>query len=173
MLAWAPMRPTRPLLPALVLLTLFVGIAAAGTPPAKPAPAKPAAPAAKPAAPGAAASPPAKLEDRVMAVVDEDPILASDLERVIALGLKQPNPGEADVAFRRRVLNDLIEERLRFHEIDRFGFGQVPVADIDAHVAEIRARFKDEATFQKALQEHGLTLKALRQLASRMLLDLN
>ena len=62
------------------------------------------------------------------------------------------------------MLNALIEERLRFHEIDRFGFEQVPVDDIEKQVAKIRARFPDEATFQKALREVGLDLKGLRQL---------
>ena len=93
----------------------------------------------------------------MLAVVDEDPILASDVNRVVALGLKAKNPGEDDTAFRRRVLDDLIEERLRFHEIDRFGFEQAPVAEIDKQVAVVRARFKDEATFQKTLRSLDLT----------------
>jgi len=127
-----------------------------------------------PKAPPKAPPPPAgaKLEDRVLAVVDEDPILASDLNRIIALGLKTKNPGEDDTVFRRRVLNDLIEERLRFHEIDRFGFGQVPVAEIDKQLAVARARFKDEATFQKTLKDLNLTIKDLRQLVARQLMVL-
>jgi len=115
------------------------------------------------------AAPPAELKDRVLAVVDEDPILESDLDRVIALGFKEKHTGEDNAAFRRRVLNDLIEERLRFHEIDRFGFEQVPVSEIDSHVAEIRARFKDAATFQKTLKEHGLAEKDVRQIVARQL----
>lgn len=110
------------------------------------------------------------LQDRVLAVVDEDPVLASDAERVIKLGLQQPNPGEADAQFRRRVLNALLEERLRFHEIDRFGFEQVPVEEIEKNVAKIRARFPDDSSFQKALREVGLDLKRLRQLVARQLL---
>ena len=85
-----------------------------------------------------------ELKDRVMAVVDEDPILASELERVIALGLVQPREGEGDVQFRRRILNGLVEERLRFHEIDRFGFEQVPVDMIEKNVAQIRAVLKEQ-----------------------------
>jgi hypothetical protein len=132
---------------------------------------KPAAPAAKPtpAAPSAKAAK-AELQDRVQAVVDEDPILASDVERAIRLGLVQPNPGEADAAFRRRVLDGLIEQRLQFHEIDRFNFQQAPVDDIQKRVAEIRARFPDEAAFQKSLKEVGLDPKSLRQLVARQLL---
>lgn len=110
------------------------------------------------------------LQDRVLAVVDEDPILASDVERVVKLGLEQPREGEAEPPFRRRVLSSLIEERLRFHEIDRFGFAQVPVDEIERNVAKIRARFPDDAAFQKALKEVGLDLKKLRQLVARQLL---
>jgi len=122
----------------------------------------------------AQAQPQAKtvLKDRVLAVVDEDPILASDLDRVIKLGLQQARPGETDEQLRRRVLDELIEERLRFHEIDRFGFEQVPVEEIEENVAKIRARFPDEESFRKALKEVGLDLQGLRRLVSRQLLVL-
>ena len=112
------------------------------------------------------------LQDRVLAVVDEDPILASDVDRVIKLGLMKPNPGEADAAFRRRVLDALVEERLRFHEIDRYGFEQVPVEEIEAQVARIRQNFPEDAAFRQALKEVGLDLKSLRQLVARQLLVL-
>jgi len=112
------------------------------------------------------------LKGRVLAVVDEDPILASDVDRVVKLGLMKRNEGESEDAFRRRVVNSLIEERLRFHEIDRYGFEQVPVEEIEENVAKIRAGFPDEAAFKKALQDVGLDLKGLRQLVARQLLVL-
>lgn len=107
-----------------------------------------------------------------MAVVDEDPILASEIERAIALGLMQPREGESDVAFRRRILNDLVEQRLRFHEIDRFGFEQVPVDQIEKHVAEIRARFPSEEAYRQTLRDLGISHQALRQLVARQLMVL-
>jgi hypothetical protein len=113
-----------------------------------------------------------ELKDRVMAVVDEEPILASELERVIALGLVQPREGEGDVPFRRRILNGLVEERLRFHEIDRFGFEQVPVDMIEKNVAQIRSRFPNEEEFRKTLRDLGLSQQALRQLVARQLMVL-
>lgn len=122
------------------------------------------------AAAQAPAKPAPQLQDRVLAVVDEDPILASDVERAIKLGFQQPRAGENDAQFRRRVLSSLIEERLRFHEMDRFGFEQVPVAEIDAQVAAIRGRFPDEAAFQKALKDVGLDTRRLRRLVARQLL---
>jgi parvulin-like peptidyl-prolyl isomerase len=126
--------------------------------------------AAQPAQP--TAPPKNVLKDRVLAVVDEDPVLASDVDRVVKLGLMKPNEGEPEPAFRRRVVNSLIEERLRFHEIDRYGFEQVPVEEIEENVAKIRAQFPDEAAFKKALQDVGLDSKGLRQLVARQLLVL-
>ena len=117
---------------------------------------------------GAAGAPNA-LKDRVLAVVDEDPILASDLDRAIVVGQLQAKPGEAPKVFRRRVLDDLIAQRLRFHEIDRFGLEQVPVDQIEKHVAEVRARFKDEAAFRQQLKAVGLDEAALRQMMARQL----
>ncbi len=124
------------------------------------------------AAPATAQAPKPVLQDKVLAVVDEDPILKTDLDRIVKLGFMQPKAGENAEAFRRRVLDDLIEERLRFHEIDRFGFQQVPVDEIEREVAKIRARFADEASFQRALKEVGLDGKKLRQLVARQLLVL-
>jgi peptidyl-prolyl cis-trans isomerase SurA len=120
-------------------------------------------------APTAAAGAPNVLKDRVVAVVDEDPILGSDIERAVVVAQLQPKPGEAHRAFRRRVLDDLIAQRLRFHEIDRFGIEQVPVDQIERQVAEVRAHFKDDAAFRQKLKEVGLDEPALRQLMARQL----
>jgi len=180
----ARLRTIQPLflLPASALCLFLLAapaVAAAQAAQVTQAPQKPAAPRPNPPKPGTVPRPvgPApsqepQLRDRVLAVVDEDPILQSELDRVIGLGLAQPKPGEDPTAFRRRVLDQLIAERLRFHEMDRFGFEQVPVEDVDAHVAEIRARFKDDAAFQKALKDQGMTVKDLRRLVARQLMVL-
>jgi len=156
---------------SLLCLVLLAGPAGAQ------APKKPTAPTPNPPKPGTpipAPVPPTdpKLRDRVLAVVDEDPLLQSDLDRVIGLGLAQSKPGEDPIAFQRRVLEQLIQERLRFHEMDRFGFEQVPVEDVDKQVAEIRARFKDDAAFQKSLRDQGMNVKDLRHLVARQLMVL-
>jgi hypothetical protein len=161
-------RSLRPVLaPVLLVFALLPPAAAQSAGPQKPAPKPPVKATVKPPP---APSGKTALQDRVLAVVDEDPVLASDVERAIRLGLEQPQPGEADARFRQRVLDDLIDERLRFHEVDRFNFEQVPVDEIQKRVAEIRSHFPDEASFQKALKEVGLDLKGLRQLVTRQLL---
>jgi hypothetical protein len=158
--SWAPSR-------AALWAAWWVALAAAGAmASATAAPQSTAVPGAVAAAPAASA---ASLKDRVIAVADDDPILASDLDRAIVIGQLEPKPGESQRAFRRRVLDDLIAERLRFHEIDRFGLEQVPVDQIERHVAEVRARFKDDATYRQKLKEVGLDEAALRQLMARQL----
>jgi len=146
---------------------LGLGLALAGA--AAPAPRQGAS--AAPAAPAAPASGRGRevLKDRVVAVVDEDPILASDIDRAVVVGQLQPKPGESPRAFQRRVLDELVAQRLRFHEIDRFGLEQVPVDQIERQVAEVRARFKDDATYRQKLKEVGLDEAALRQLMARQL----
>ncbi len=159
-----------PILPfALLVLSAVPDPLAAAAPKPAPTPATPAVPSTA-SLPAAGLDP--KLRDRVMAVVDEDPVLASEVDRTIALGLAKANPGEAEPAFRRRVLDDLVEQRLRFHEIDRFGFEQVPVDLIEARVAQIRARFPSEDAFNKTLRDLRLTRQALRQLVARQLMVL-
>lgn len=131
--------------------------------------------AALPAAAQAPADPAATLglRDRIVAVVDEDPILASDIDRIAGLGLTVPEPGEGEREFRRRVLEGLIEQRLRFHEVDRFGVSPVPVEAIQQQVAAIRLRFESEEAFERRLVELELDLTALQQLVARQLMVLN
>lgn len=114
----------------------------------------------------------ASLLDRVVATVDDDPILASELEPPIALGLVTAGPGESDVAVRRRVLDDLIDERLRYHEVSRFGGSSLPVEAIDAQVAAIRQRFTDPADLAARLAAAGMSEEGLRQLVARQILIL-
>jgi hypothetical protein len=113
-----------------------------------------------------------KLADRILAVVDEDPVLASDVERAIGLGLAERQPGEDDRALRRRVLDELIEQRLRFHEVDRYGFTEVPVSEIEARFAEIRGRFASPAAFRARLAELGMDEDGVRNLVARQLMVL-
>jgi len=107
--------------------------------------------------------------DRIVAVVDEDPILASDLERAIALGPIAREPGESDAALERRALGRLIADRLRQHEVGRFGYEEVPVAAVDAQVATLAARFGSPKAFAAELGRLGLDESALRQTLARQI----
>jgi hypothetical protein len=115
----------------------------------------------------AAAAP--QLADRIVAVVDGDPILQSDIDRALVLGLVDARPGETPQGLRRRVLDGLIEQRLRVHEVERYGFEQVPVEMIATQVDTIRARFPSEEAFRRRLADLGLQLEGLEQLVAQQL----
>jgi hypothetical protein len=117
--------------------------------------------------PAALAAP--QLADRIVAVVDGDPILQSDVERAIVLGMVERRAGETPEALRRRVLDGLVEQRLRVHEVERYGFEQVPVEMIAEQVDAIRARFPSEEAFRRRLADVGLQLAGLEQLVAQQL----
>ncbi|HET9768662.1 MAG TPA: SurA N-terminal domain-containing protein, partial [Thermoanaerobaculia bacterium] len=152
-------RPPR-MAQLLPLLVALVPVGAAGASAA-------AAAVPSPQQPPAAAQ--ATLRDRIVAVVDGDPILQSDVERALALGTAPSPTGANERDQRRRVLDGLIEERLRIHEVERYGFEQVPVEMIAKQVETIRARFPSDEAFQQRLQALGMTLEGLDQLVAQQL----
>lgn len=116
-----------------------------------------------------AEAPAPRLVDRVVAVVDEDPILLSDIERVIGLRVVEAREGESPEALRRRVLDGLIEQRLRLHEIGRFGFEETPLDEVDRQVEAIAERFPDDAAWRAELARLGVEEADLRQIVARQL----
>ena len=117
----------------------------------------------------APAAPAAELVDRVVAVVDEEPILLSDLERAIGLGHVERRAGESDLALRRRALDELIEWRLRLHEVARFGVDAAPLAEVDRQLERLRARFAGETEWRAELARLGLDEALVRQMLARQL----
>lgn len=108
--------------------------------------------------------------DRIMAVVDADPILASELDQVLSFGIVQPQEGQTERDLRRRALDFLIAQRLRFHEVDRFGFAEVPLDLVDEQFAQVRARFSSEEQFRQRLAELDLDEQDLRQILARQVM---
>ncbi len=115
---------------------------------------------------------PAELVDRIVAVVDEDPILASDLDRAIGLGLVSPESGESEMAFRRRALDLLLEERLRAHEVDRFGFTEISLTEVEEALGALKSAFASERAFEGRLAELGLSIDDVRQIVARQIMVL-
>ncbi len=109
------------------------------------------------------------LEDRLVAVVDDDPILLSDVERTIGLGLFEQVPGESRSQLERRVLDALIDQRLRLHEIERHNFAPLPPDEIDRQLERIRAGFETPDELSEQLVALGLNMEGLRLLVARQL----
>jgi len=110
-----------------------------------------------------------QLVDRVVAVVDESPILLSDVERVIGLGLVEPQAGESHHDLLRRTLDELIVRRLRQNEVERFGYREAPLADVEAQIERLRSRFPDEEAWQRRLAQLGLGEAQVRQILATQL----
>src|SRR5581483_2387155 len=104
-----------------------------------------------------------------VAVVDVDPILDTDLERALAFDTTPPLPGASERDRRRHALDGLIDERLRIHEVQRYGFEQVPVELITKQIDAIRARFPSPAAFQQRLAQLGMRPEGLEQLVAQQL----
>lgn len=121
------------------------------------------------APPSSAIRPTVTLVDRIVAVVDGDPILRSDLERVRALGLATTGASEDEATFSRRVLDGLVDQRLRLREVDRYGVEPVPSGAVDTQLAPIRARFTDDRAFAEHLTALALDEDRLRHLLRRQL----
>lgn len=110
-----------------------------------------------------------ELEDRILAAVNEDTILHSDVEQVIGLGLVERREEESDSELRRRVLGGLIEQSLRFQQVGRFGFGRMDPERIEAQMRVLRADYESDEAFREHLHGLGLTVQEVRQIVSRQL----
>lgn len=110
-----------------------------------------------------------QLVDRIVAVVGDSVILASEvqeqLERRRAMG--QPLPEDPDQLdeLRRQELESLINELVLVQAAQRDSIA-VPVEDVqsqvEATVAEQERRFGTRAAFEAALREEGMTLEQYR-----------
>lgn len=110
-----------------------------------------------------------ELVDRIVAVVDQEPILDSQVRQVIELGLVERGADEGPLAFERRVLARLVAQRLRYQEVVRFGFPGVSVPAIEAAVEEVRARFESPRAWQRYLEQAGTTEVELSRIVARQL----
>ena len=108
--------------------------------------------------------------DRILAVVDDDPILASEVEQVLSFGIVNAEAEEDDRAVKRRALDFLVEERLRFHEVDRFGFAEVPMEIVDEEFDRLQMRLGGAAEFANAMDELGLDEQGVRQVLARQVM---
>jgi hypothetical protein len=101
-----------------------------------------------------------QLIDRVLAVVAQEPITLSDVTAALRFGLVSPASDAGDR--QQAALNSLIDRELQLTEVNRYLPPEPPAAEIDARLAQVKARFDSQASFDAALQETGLSLAQLR-----------
>jgi len=133
-------------------------------PAATPAPPQPA-PAPVPATPAASE----EALDAIAALVNDEAVLASDVEEQLYLYVQRSNarPDAAQVdTLRRQILDQLIDEKLLIAEAKRQG---VTVADaeidkqIDQAIADAKERLGGEAAYREQLRRENTTEAQLRE----------
>lgn len=109
------------------------------------------------------------LADRIVALIDEAPVFASDLALAEALGRIEPEPGESREAYRQRLLDQLIDERLRYAAVRRQGYEQLNLLQIEEQIQDLVERFGGRARLDQALEEAGMDVDQLREMVARQL----
>jgi len=110
-----------------------------------------------------------QLVDQVVAIVNDEIITQSELDtllRPIYEQIKGEYSGEdlmkKFTEIRRKLLSQLIEDRLVFQEAKTRGV-EVGESEIRERIEEFKKNFPDEETFEKALDEQGLSLRDLEE----------
>lgn len=112
----------------------------------------------------------AEIVDRIAATVNESAIPESDVRRAMVVSALEPRPGEDAEAFRARVLDALIEERLEFEDAARFGPAAPDAAAIDKAMAGLRERLKADGKDPDAeFAAAGMTADEVRASIERQL----
>jgi len=102
----------------------------------------------------------AEIIERILAVVGGELIMLSDAMAAIRFGLVERPEGSGDPV--EAALDALIDRQLQLVEVNRYLPPEPTDAAIEARVAEIRAGFPDEAAYDAAFDETGMTPERLR-----------
>ncbi|MCF8079275.1 MAG: SurA N-terminal domain-containing protein [Desulfobacterales bacterium] len=119
-----------------------------------------------------------ELVDRIVAVVNDDIILLSELEKQIkpyherlrSMGYSQEQEMQMLVELRKDMLDNLIDEKITDQQVDRLGIS-VSQKEIDnalQRVKEIRSLTDEQ--LRKALSRQGLTMEEYRKQLQEQLL---
>ncbi|HDI60286.1 MAG TPA: hypothetical protein ENF48_08040 [Desulfobacteraceae bacterium] len=120
----------------------------------------------------------AELVDRIVAVVNDDVILLSELEqamapyveRLSAMGYSPEKEQQMRYKIREEVLNQLIDRQLTDQEVRRLGISVTP-AEIDSAIERVKeANFLTDETLREAVAQQGYTMAQYRENVSSQIL---
>jgi peptidyl-prolyl cis-trans isomerase SurA len=101
--------------------------------------------------------------DRVVAVVNDDVVMMSDLQEAIVISRRDGQALPDGAEFERTMLNRLVDHRLQVQEAKRDKI-EVPEDDVRAQVDDIVKRNGgDREKFEAQLRAQGVTWEALRR----------
>jgi peptidyl-prolyl cis-trans isomerase SurA len=118
-----------------------------------------------------------RVIDRVVAVVNDDIVLDSELEQFAAPMYRGPDPDspEGKKAWddhRRKALDALIDSKLMQQQANELKLA-VTTEEVDRAVEEVKHQNKlDDATFNEALKQQGYTMESYRKGLRKQILEL-
>ncbi|MEP7133251.1 MAG: hypothetical protein ABI914_08790 [Acidobacteriota bacterium] len=116
----------------------------------------------------------AVIVDRIAATLDDVAIPESDVRKATAVSALRPEPGEDPDAFRRQVLDALIDQRLQYREALRFGPAVPDAAEVDAAMKNLRERLQREGRDPAVeFAQAGMTVEDVRSSLERQLVVQN
>jgi hypothetical protein len=108
--------------------------------------------------------------DRIAATVNDVAVPESEVRRAMALSALRPESGESPGAFRARILDAMIDERLQYEDALRFGPAVPDAAEIQASLKKLRDRIAKEGKNPDAeFAAAGLTPDEVRGMVERQL----
>jgi parvulin-like peptidyl-prolyl isomerase len=109
--------------------------------------------------------------DFVAASVNDIAITESEVRKAMAVSALLPEGGETGEAYRQRILEALIDERLQYEDAVRFGTAPPDAADVEEAMRKIRARLSAEGKNpDKEFAAAGMTVDEVRASVERQLI---
>jgi parvulin-like peptidyl-prolyl isomerase len=112
-----------------------------------------------------------EIVDRIAATVNDIAIAESEVRRAMAVSALRPEPGESPEAFRSRILEAMIDERLQYDDALRFGPATPDAAEVEAALKKLRDRLTREGKSPDAeFAAADLTPQEVRAIVERQLI---
>ncbi len=118
-----------------------------------------------------------RVVERVVAVVNDEIILASELEQTTAALYRGPDPDSAEGRkqwdeTRRKALDQMIDGKLVQQQATELKLSVTP-EEVDRAVQQVKEQnHLDDATFRQALEQQGFTMEGYRKTLRKQILEL-
>jgi peptidyl-prolyl cis-trans isomerase SurA len=119
----------------------------------------------------------ARVVERVVAVINDEIVLETELEQYAAPGYRGPDPGTAEGKkqwdeTKRKALETLIDGKLVQQQAKELKL-TVTTEEVDRAVTQVKEQNKlDDATFADALAQQGFTVESYRKTLRKQILEL-
>jgi peptidyl-prolyl cis-trans isomerase SurA len=119
----------------------------------------------------------ARVVERVVAVINDEIILETELEQYAAPQYRGPDPDTADgkkqwEELKRKALDGMIDSKLVTQQAVELKLSVTP-EEVDRAIQQVKDQNKlDDATFKSALEQQGFTLEGYRKTLKKQILEL-